>query len=571
MRALSSLLALLVMSALILSGIDPMQARQNAATRIAVDTPPTTEPVSLAVSADGNRIAFIGDYKGTPRLWVGTLSTGVSRPFEGTDDVSNALPSWSPDGRSLVYAGGGRLKIIDLESGSIRVLSDIGEAKGHAWNADGTIIYGRNDTVVLHRLAATGQTGGVAAQVSGATLSAPHFLPDGRHFLFYATGGSVFVGDLNGTSPKRLLAADSGAVYHPAGYVLFVRGGTLLAQRFDATLMEVRGEPIQVAQQAIVYKYVPALATSAAGDLVYRTAADAGSGMMQFKWVDRSGFELATVGNPMPQTGSAIALSPDGQHLTLSQTHDGNTDVWALELASGRTTRLTSHSALDITPTFSADSKSVYFTSNRTAGLHLYRKSLDNQQPETLLFNPAVFGRAVDASSDGQWLVAANVNGSTWSNFAARLGASGPQSIPLTLPATSRWMQFSPDGQWLAFESNQSGRYEIYLQPFPSGRPVKVSREGGAHVRWNPNGRELFYIAPNGALMAVPVTFSADGQSAQIGTSSALFTPPIVRNVAEGTRGQQYAVSDDGLRFLIATVPTVNSPIQVIRNWSPGP
>ena len=132
-------------------------------------------------------------------------------------------------------------------------------------------------------------------------------------------------------------------------------------------------------------------------------------------------------------------------------------------------------------------------------------------------------------------------------------------------------MQFSPDGQWLAFESNQSGRYEIYLQPFPSGKPVKVSREGGAHVRWNPNGRELFYIAPSGALMAVPVTFSADGQSAQIGTSSALFTPPIVRNVAEGTRGQQYVVSDDGLRFLIATVPTVNSPIQVIRNWHPGP
>ena len=500
-----------------------------------------------------------------------TLSTGVLRPLKGTEDVSHALPSWSPDGKSLVYAGGGRLKILDLESGTIRVLGDVGEAKGHAWNHDGTIIYGRNDTVALHRLSLPRETRAIAAGVPDATLYAPHLLPDGRHFLFYATGGSVFVGDLNGGSPRRLLAADSGAVYHPAGYILFVRDGTLLAQPFDATTLDVRGEPVPVAQQVVVYKYVPAVATSAAGDLVYRTAADAGAGMMHFKWFDRSGLEQAIAGEPLLQTGSAIALSPDEQYVTVTQTTEGNTDAWALELVSGRMIRLTTDPALDITPTFAMDSRSVYFTSNRTGTLVLYEKSLTNRLPEKLLRTPAIAGRAVDVSSDGQWLVAARVNGSSWSNLAVRLGDDAAPPSPLALPATSRWMQFSPDGRWLAFESNQSGRYEIYLQPFPSGQPVRVSREGGAHVRWNPTGRELFYIAPNGALTAVPVNLSADGQSVQVGTSAALFVPPMIRNVAEGARGPQYAVVGGGSRFLIATVPTVNSPIQVVRNWRPGP
>ena len=294
---------------------------------------------------------------------------------------------------------------------------------------------------------------------------------------------------------------------------------------------------------------------------------------MHFKWFDRSGFELATAGDPLPQTGGAIAMSPDEQDVTLSQTTEGNTDVWALELVSGRTIRLTTDAALDITPTFSGPTRGrVDFTSNRTGTLFLYEKSLT-----TRLLRKGCCGllRLPDEPS----MLLQTGNGCWPPASGDPRGRTSPCAWAPALLRPARWHYRLPRdgcsfrrmaGGWPSSPTSRAG-----MKIDPATVPERTARqgqprEGGAHVRWNPNGRELLYIAPNGALTAVPVTLSADGQSAQVGTSSALFVPPMIRNVAEGTRGPQYAVAGDGSRFLVATVPTVNSPIQIVRNWRPG-
>jgi Tol biopolymer transport system component len=535
-----------------------------------VTTPQTTEPVSIALSPDGESIVFVADSGGKSQLVLHSLGTATSKVLTGTDDAANPTPFWAPDGKSIGYFGGGKLKRIDLESGSISVLADVGEGKGGSWAPDGTILYSRNDIVSLLRISDKGGQPSSAAVVPGATLYAPHFLPDGHRFLFYATGGGVFIGDVRTNVPRRLVMSDSGAVYSPAGYVFYVRDETLFAHRVDETRWEVQGNPVPVARQVPVYKYVPAVSVSAKGDLIYRTSAGIGAGGMHFKWFDRTGAEQTSAGDPMVQTGGAVVMSPDGRYVTMSLTRDGNTDVWFLEVATGKLSRLTSDASLDITPVFSQDSKSIYFTSNRTGILMLYEKQIGGTDPERFLFNPPVAGRAVQVSDDGKWLLSSVVSGSNWSTNAAELHTSPAQATRLALPAISRWPQLSPDGKWLAYEANQSGKFEVYVQSFPSGVAQQVSKAGGAHVRWNPNGRELFYIAPDGKLTAVQFNGSG-GQNVLIGEGEALFTPPIVRNVAEGTRGQQYVVTDNGQRFLVATIPVVSQPIKVIRNWKPAP
>jgi Tol biopolymer transport system component len=220
-------------------------------------------------------------------------------------------------------------------------------------------------------------------------------------------------------------------------------------------------------------------------------------------------------------------------------------------------------------PVWSGNGQTIYFNSGRTGLFELYQKPATSEIPERLVMSTRAVRIARHVSSDGRFLLYANQGAGAIA--AVQLDGNPPGDLPVLKAAGANYPQFSPNGRWLAYEAIVNGRTEILLQQFPSGRQVPVSTNGGARVRWRSDNRELFYIAPKGELMAVPVELSQDGNQAQVGSPSVLFTPPIIKNMAYGVYGHQHMVSQDGERFLIATIPEVRSPIMVIRNWQPKP
>ena len=487
---------------------------------------------------------------------VRSLDTGQTRRLADTDGAQ--LPFWSPDSRSLGFFARGELKRVELDGSSIQTLAP-GNGRGGTWNDDGTILFAPRATNALFRVSATG---GDVVQVT--TLAAeqndhrsPQFLPDGRHFLYYARGSpgasGVYVGELDGTETHRLLDADAGAVYAESGHVIFVRQGALFAQAFDVTDLSLSGDPVRLAEQAFVrggWSIAP-LSISATGTLIYR----AGSRLnQQFVWVDRAGQELSRVGEVDRAVMGSPSLSPDGRRIAVHRNVDENWDIWLLDVVRGVFTRFTSDLDIQFRPVWSPDGCWVAFSSGG-----IYRKLADNTEPQELLVER---GAATDWSSDGRFLI--------------YIGRDGLSALPLDgdrtpIPiARATGGQFSPDGKWVAFESNESGRVEIYIQPFPGpGAKVQVSTNGGVQARCRRDGNELFYVALDERLMAVPIRFPSSGQTAEAGSPVPLFTTHFGgENLAGGS--QQYVVSSDGQRFLMnAVVGEANPPLTVVLNWKP--
>jgi hypothetical protein len=381
----------------------------------------------------------------------------------------------------------------------------------------------------------------------------PYFLPDGRHFLVHANG-NVYVAELGGAAPRSLIAADTSAVYSPNGYLLFQRRGILYGQKLDPTDLVLSGEPIVVAR-GVLGGLKPAVSVSAAADLVYRT----GSGFVlrSLKWFDRTGKELGTAGRPVVLGAPALALSPDGRTLVLSN-GAGN---WLLDLATGKMTLFTSNAGF---PVWSADGKTIYYSSNHSGQSEMYRKSSSGEGDAELVLRNAAFRLPMDASLDGHFLL---FRGGRAPTMWVQLDGNPPGEGVLS--GVGPYPRFSPDGFWVAGQVEVAGRFEIVLQKFPSGPRVAVTANGGFHPVWRPDGKELFFIAPDGKLMAVPVDDLGPDGHPKVGTPVALFTPSFIPNLATSGYGQQYVVSKDG-RFLIATTaPETVSPLKLIRNWQP--
>lgn len=464
---------------------------------------------------------------------------------------------------------------MELEDGSVRTLaSPVPSPLGGTWNTDDIILFSASPGQPILRLTAD------AGETSPATRfeslqhrghAFPAFLPDGRHFLFFARGvaeaSGVYVGQLGGLDTKRLIAADGPAAFSATGHLLFVRGGRLLAQAFDPDRLEVTGTPVPLVSQVIGGM---TLSASAAGPIVYRTTAG-DSGQRQLVWVDRSGQEAGKVVYP-DTVALGPALSPDGRRVAVFRQTSGNNDIWEYDTASRAWDRITVDSGDDIYPLWSPDGHHIVFGSRR-GEMDLYRKTLGTPPgsgEERLLSTPgAKF--PMDLSRDGRFLLYDVLEKGGVDMWALPLdGSRTPREIVKT-EFDDRLGQFSPDGNWIAYQSNRTGRFEIYIRRFPGpGRDVRVSAEGGAQVRWNPNGKELFYIAADDRLTAVPISFSADGETAEPGRPEPLFATDVGSS-APNTNRQQYAVSPDGQSFVLnsALDTARTSPITVILNWKP--
>jgi len=543
--------------------------------RVEINTPPTTDPTSLAISPDGQKIVYVANSEGRLRMWLRLLDSVAARPLTGTDGAQS--PFWSPDSRSVGFFADGKLKRIDLDGGSVQTLANAPRGSGGAWNRDGMILFTMFGTPVF----SVSDTGGepvAATQLEGQQGShfSPRFLPDDRHFLYWMRGRAevqgIYVGQLGSTQSRRLLDGDPGAMYVSSGHLLFHRQRTLFAQKFDPARLELTGSPFAVADQVASSPQGPGVSASSAGSIAYRTSS--AGGQRQFVWFDRSGNEISKVGDPVSTTLSEPSLSLDGQRVALYRGVNRNIDIWLLEPRRGVFSRFTSDDADDVFPVWSPDGDRIVFTSNRKGTPDLYQKSATTGGSEEPLLATAQNKLGTDWSRAGRFLLFSSQDlQRSFDIWALPLDGKAKPFPVVQTDFEEQGGQFSPDGKWIAYQSDESGRVEIYVQPFPGpGNKWPISTNGGSQVRWRRDGKELFYVALDGRLMTVPIRVASNAQAPDVGEPVKLFAPALGGAVQQADYRHQYMVSSDGQRFLVATVSEeANSPITVILNWKPKP
>jgi Tol biopolymer transport system component len=560
-----------------LRGVRPASPLQRVTLQTPPDLPlnPYTPPL---ISPDGRHVAVAtraGDR--ASMLWVRHLDSLIFEPLTGTEGAETAF--WSPDSRALAFVVQGQLKRVGLGAG-VQTLGTVGSRfwAGGSWSPEGIIVIakglkgqdiagGRATLVTVS--ASTGQSAPLTTLDTSRGETAhywPQFLPDGRHFAFQVNSTNpkhrgVFITTLDAPQERRLLLSELTTVGFAHDRVLFVRGNTLLSQRFDSQSWQVAGEPSPIAEGVAFWSDsgVGMFSTSSDGAVVYRPA---GSPDTQVAWVGRNGSMLASVGRP--QAYGQLALSPDGKRAAVElRDADGHYDIWLVELARGTSTRVTVDAADDRDPVWSTDGSALIFNSNRTGVRELFRKDLAGGHPETALFATKESLYPESWTPDGKAIVYVAEAAQSRVGFVWRLDASAaPQPILRTGYSIDE-LQVSPDGHLLAYISAESGQYEVYLQLF--GRPgekVRVSTDGGGQPKWRGDGKELFYVAPNRKLMAVQIE---PGRTLAVGQPQPLFELGNLDPVLD-----EYAPSHDGQRFLVkrSAEPVTNVPIQLILNWS---
>jgi serine/threonine protein kinase len=544
--------------------------------RVEIATPPTPDPVSFAISPNGEQLVFLASSAaGKTQLWLRPLNSVEVRPLADTDGAS--YPFWSPDSRAIGFFADGKLKRIDLTGGPSRTLASAPQARGGTWSNDGLILFTPEPRASLYRVASSGGEAVAATRLDPPRLTshrAPYFLPDGQHFLFYGLGDSeagagVYVASLDQPDPRRLLNADSSAVY-AAGHLLFVRQGTLFAQRFDADRLQLAGEPFQVASQ-VASRVGFAVSSADTGAVVYR--GESQPEVRQLAWFDRRGQVSERVGKPDNTLLLNPELSPDGKRVAVER-DVGGTEVWLMEVTGGETRRLTFGAYR--WPVWSPDGSRVIFASVRTGFWRIYQKLATGAGQEEQLPGLGDFEgfEPTDWSLDGRFLLIDSVYPKMGYEISALPLDRDPKPFRVvTLPGDQRGGQFSPDGRWIAYQSNEYGTQEIFVQPFPGpGGKTQISTTGGTQPRWRADGRELFYVGLDGTLMATPISFLENGTALRAGTSSALFSTHLVGQATVNrpqVNRQQYDVSPDGQRFLmnITIEPEAISPLTAIVNW----
>jgi eukaryotic-like serine/threonine-protein kinase len=550
-------------------------------TRLEIITPDTADPISFALSPDGRQIVFVASGDGASRLWLRSLASTTAQPLAGTEGA--VYPFWSPDSRSVGFGAAGKLKRLDIGSGLPQTLATAIQIRGGTWNADGVILFAPTTGTPLFRVTASG---GQAVAVTKLNRQSGHrfpsFLPDGRQFLFYAQGtpetAGIYLGSIDSAETRRLTAADTAGVYLSSGWLLWVRTGTLVAQRLDVERKALTGDPVTLADPVVfdANSAAGAVSVSTSGLVAYR----AGVGnRRQLTWFDRSGKALGAMGAPDENNLSALRVSPDGRRVAVSRTVQGNADIWILD--GTRTTRFTFDPSVDVFPIWSPDGSRIVFQSNRKGQGDLYQKPSSGAGLEELLVGSPQDKLATDWSADGRFIFYLSVDPQTGPDLwvVPMEGVRKPW-VFLKTSFVEVSGQFSPDGRWVAYESNESGRREIYIRPVTSpavsgaaanaaAGQWQVSTAGGIYPGWRPDGKELYYIGPNGEMMAAPITVT--GTTLEPGAPVALFPTQIFGGGVDNAQGRQYDVTRDG-RFLINTVlEGASSPITLLQNWHPEP
>jgi len=562
---------------------------------------PNVNFIRVLLSPDGTQLVLIGSNPN--RLWLRRVDSLDAHPLEGTEGATG-VPFWSPDSRFIGFSSGLKLKKIDIEGGPAQVLCDSGtNVVGGFWTPDGKIVFG--DPGRRPGLWEVPASGGVSSPLPGFEhagnpyLYRPALLPDGRHFLYVSgneTSGDVYLGSLDSKqgqqSAKKLLSAN-GVVYAPSpddsnlGYLLFGRptapgapAATVMAQPFDLGKWELMGEPVPIAEQVV------SASASLTGTLVY-SSGGAATETRQLTLFDRQGKILGTVGEP--GLYYSVAFSPDGKRVVAQRENlqSSNDNLWMMDLARGISTRFTFNSGNDDRPVWSPDGNRIVFASDRGGHDELYQKLSNGGSEDELLFKNESDSIVLPLSwsGDGRFLLFGDLTSLEDLTISVLpMDANGhatgkPFSFAQKGLGIEERFSPGPNGRplWVAYSSNESGRWEIYVRPFdpnsPTGTPPgggkwQVSTQGGLSPRWNGNGKELFYVTPDGTVMSVEVSGSSAFQS---GTPKPLFKPKGFRTISGGIAAD-WDVSSDGNKFIFAVPPSAGGTapptrFTVVLNW----
>jgi Tol biopolymer transport system component len=534
-----------------------------------------------AISPDGTLVVFCSrGAKVRPSIWVQSLCDMESKKIEGTEGA--AFPFWSADGRFVGFFADERLKKVPAVGGPVTALADAPNARGGSWSKDNIIIYEPDYRDSLWRISAAGGTPVRLTKFETGkhtTHRWPHFLPDGKHFLFFATSHSgdseqgVYFGSLEDGSYKRVLDSDSEAQY-ASGYLLYHLQSQLLAQKFDPAKGVVSGDPVTVANfvEYDAGTWHTTFTASQNGLLLYESGSKAlGTDLF---WVDRSGKTLGKIAERGFYKGSG-QISPDGKRLAVSM-GDPQADIWVFDLARGSRTRLTFGGATHLMPSWSADGQRVVYLRQSgatiVAGTSLRARLASGGGQEEVLMERDPSAMPVTLlspqwSPDGKYLLHMEQSGPTNASIWATPTTGDKKPFAIVQPPSpqARIVEFrlSPDGRWLAYSSTESGREEIYVTHFPSGAGKwQVSQTGGTFPAWRRDSKEIFFIGLAGALQSAKVNAKSD--EFEVDPVHEMFQVNYVAPV-----GNPYDVAPDGQRFAFTTLPeTISTPLVLVTNWT---
>lgn len=560
--------AIAVALAVRLAPTTPIGLAPQATVRFEQDPPPGYLMASGAVvSPDGRHLAFVARQRETGRaqLWVRSLDASRAAALPGTDGAFR--PFWSPDSDALGFFADGHLKRVGLGNQPPQTLAEVGyRPSGGSWSSSGVILFSDRQS----RLYAVPETGGDKTAVTNLTAGrdvahqAPFFLPDGRQFLYFVLGSTpettgTYLGSLDSSDPVRLLDAScSAASFAEPGYLLYVREGTVMAHRFDLARRRMEGVPQPIAStrtETAVEIRVGAVSASRNGILTF----GGDTSMAQLTWFGRDGRSLGRIQSPSPLHNPTI--SPDDRYVAADGS-GSNMAIWLVDVERGTPTRLGD----GVLPVWGPRGSDIVFTSRRIGGSSdLVSRSIMGPSPdESLLLRTPEMKIGGNWTHDNRYIVYTGSDPNTKLDLWM-LSVADRQPISFLKTSFNEMHgQVSPDGRWIAYASDESGTWEVYVQTFPvPGAKRTISVRGGAEPHWRRDGRELFYLAPDGTLMAVPVKSSDETFSA--GTASPLFQAHIPADII--TFRNHYAASSDGQRFLVDTADD-HEPVNVVINWT---
>jgi eukaryotic-like serine/threonine-protein kinase len=525
-------------------------------------------------SPDGRQVAFLArNGSGSSALWLRSVSSETTQRLSGTEGAYE--PFWSPDSTSIAFFADGKLKRVPVSGGPAQNICNAVGGPGGTWNRSGDIVVALGDRTPLYRVPAAGGN-----PVPVTTLDAarhenshrwPYFLRDGKQFLFTALSSgqentAVYVGSFDSSAPKRLMTVQSNAMYTDPGYLLFGREGTLMAQRFNAQELELAGEPLPIGR---VQQDIPSakamFSVSARAPVI--AFYDATQSNAELHWYGRSGV-AAKVLRPR-QAFSNPRISPDGTQVAMVITDPvgGYRDIWTMHTLTGRMTRVTSDPANDWFPIWTRNGNQVLFASDRSGHSGIFRKQADGLGNDDLLLPSVANGVfPLDVSPDNRILI------------YHRLDATGRSDLwmyPLDGRISTRWSEsessdpdasFSSDSKHVAYSSDESGKFEVYVSPIDKAEKHRISTNGGRRAVWR--GNDVFYIAPDDTLMSVAVTTA---RGLQVGTPTALFRV-CTDSHAPAPGDSFFDATSDGRQFAVLCLePDIKQrSITVMLNWRSG-
>ncbi len=541
---------------------------------------------SSAISPDGRLLAFTTrEADGKVSLWIRPLDSVTPKALDGTEGAE--FPFWSPDSRFIGFFAQNKLKKIDVSGGRPQSICDVtSNPRGGAWNSEGTIIFTPDFSTPMYKVSSAGGTPSPITEFDPSRKDTSHrwpfFLPDGRRFLYLSRtagveGKAVFVGSLDSKERRLLFDCESRAIFASADNVngsgqpslLFIRDKTLMAQSFDERNLKLSGDAYPVAEEIELYGEsgptgYGAFSVSADGILAYRAGVSA---IVQLTWVDRANKQLTPIG--VPGFLSEPCLSPDEKRVVLGKadSQPNSLDIWLFDLSRGTTTRFTFNPSEEVCPLWSPDGTRIVFSSNRSSQQDLYQKNSSGTGGEEPLLHTGNDVYADDWSLDGRYIVYESNDPNTKFDLWILPMTGDRKPYPfLHSEFNETHAQFSPDGRWVAYVSDESGRPEVYVQSFAaSGGKWQVSTNGGDQPEWRRDGRELFYLSSAKTLMSVPVT---SGDAFEAGIPVELFELFVAAKSSTGERND-YVVAGNGQKFLVCSFVDRESsrPITVVSNW----